>query len=378
MTIIDRYMLKSFFFNLTLWCFCIVGVYVVFDLFTNLDTLLSVGKEAGSVPKTLLTYYTFKAVPIVMSLSSILGLTSAMITISMMMRHNEVIPLQAAGISTMRIVAPLIGAAVVVSALSVFCRECVLPNYIDELAMEARDFNKKQGIRVNASRDKQTGLMIQGNALYRSERRISEPIFTFQKPVVKQNTQIKAENAIYRPATKTTPAGYLLSGSDRRSAILSETPLLFEGKTLLLAHKDAPDWIGEEECFVATDIPFDYMASTTEWREYASTLELIRAARSKSLDVGDRIRSTIHGRLLQPLLDMTLLLIGLPIIISCGERVFRSVGLSGLVIALFLIVCQASTYLGGYMGMPVLGAWFPLLLFGPVAVYQFAGLYGEI
>ncbi len=143
---------------------------------------------------------------------------------------------------------------------------------------------------------------------------------------------------------------------------------------MLLAHKDAPDWIKPEECFLATDIPFDYLASTTEWREYASTWELLKAAGNPSLDVGDRIHAVIHGRLLQPFLDMTLLFMGLPIIMSCGDRVFRSIGLSGLVIVLFMIVSEASQYLGGYANMPVLGAWFPLLCFGPIAVYNFLGL----
>ncbi len=220
MAIIDRYMLRSFFFNLILWSFCLVGIYVVFDLFTNLDTLLEVGKATGSVTKTLCTYYTFQAIPKVMGLSSILGLISAMITISMMMRHNEVIPLQAAGISTMRIVAPLIAAALLVSGLSILCRECVLPRYIDKLSLEPKDYQNEQGIKVNATQDRQTGVSIQGDMLYRTERNITDPVFTFQPPVVKEMSPCEQKTRFFTPPQKTRQPVFC-------SRVLTLVPLCF-------------------------------------------------------------------------------------------------------------------------------------------------------
>ncbi|GHT36871.1 hypothetical protein FACS189427_09140 [Planctomycetales bacterium] len=153
MTILDRYILKSFFVNLVLWFFCIIGIYIVFDLFTNLEPLLEAGKAAGNTGKTIFIYYLFKTIPIGMMLCSLLGLISAMITIAMMIRHNELIPIQAAGVPTLRIIAPLVGAVILLALTAAVLREAVLPNYLDELVMNIGQLSKDKGTVVNAPID---------------------------------------------------------------------------------------------------------------------------------------------------------------------------------------------------------------------------------
>jgi lipopolysaccharide export system permease protein len=108
---------------------------------------------------------------------------------------------------------------------------------------------------------------------------------------------------------------------------------------------------------------------------YASTLELIQAARNHSLDVGNSIYTMIHARMLQPILDVSLLFLGLPMILTYGGRnVFKPMGISGVMILAFLAVSQGCQFLGSNAEMPVLGAWLPLIIFGPIAVNQYAML----
>ncbi len=177
MTILDRYILKSFFFNLILWFFCIIGIYVVFDLFTNIDGLIQAGKKQGSVPTVIGSYYLFKAIPIGMMLSSVLGLVSAMITVAMMMRHNELVPIQAAGISTIRIIRPLILAVIFVASSACVLREVVLPHFIDELVKDVSDFSETTDSILNATDDLETGVRIMGDKTFRQESRIVNPNF---------------------------------------------------------------------------------------------------------------------------------------------------------------------------------------------------------
>lgn len=372
MTILDRYILKSFFFNLFLWFFCIVGIFIVFDLFTNLDGLLKVGKEVGNIPKVVGLYYLFKSVPIGMMLSSLLGLISAMITVAMLMRHNELIPIQAAGVSTLRIVTPLIVAVVLVAAAATVLREAVLPNYLDELVMDVTDFTQEKGNMVNAIIDRETGITIMGDRTFRSDTRISAPNFVIPKPIVKQVAYLKAKNAFHRRAEPGRPAGFLLDGMKDPPEFIKGPSLQYEGKTLVITHRDAPDWVEEGNCFVVSNVPFDYLASSDAWRQYASTWDLMRAARNKSLDVGNRIHAVIHARLLQPFLDITLLFLGLPIILCAGDRnVFKAMGISGLIVVAFLVVRESCQYFGANGEMPVLGAWLPMMVFTPIAVNQF-------
>lgn len=372
MTLLDRYILRSFFFNLILWLFCIIGIYIVFDLFTNVDGLVKAGKALGNVPMTILTYYLFKSIPIAMSLGSILGLVSAMITIAMMMRHNELIPIQAAGVSTIRIIMPLIGAVLIVTVGSTVLREMVLPHYLNELVMDVSTLSEDRGNMVNATIDNETGITLQGDRIFRRTARISNPNFVLHKPLVRQVTYLRAKEAFHRPAGEGRPAGFMLVELRDIPELLKDAPLKYGEKPIVLMHRDAPDWIEPGNGFVASNVPFDYLASNDAWRQYASTPDLIRAVRNGSLDLGSRIHASIHGRVMQPFLDMTLLFLGLPVILRSGDRnIFKSLGLSGLLILTFLVVRESCQFLGGSGDMPVLGAWLPMMIFLPIAVNQF-------
>jgi lipopolysaccharide export system permease protein len=343
----------------------------VFDLFTHLDGLIQKGREQNNILKLIGTYYFFQSIPIAMTLSSILGLVSAMIAMSMLIRNNELVPMQAAGISTLRIIQPLIFAVIFVALVSTVLREAVLPHFLDELVMEAETISKDRGIRLNAIIDNETGISILGDKIYRRELRISNPVFVIPKPIAKQMTQLKAKEAIYYPAKNGRPAGFLLVGLSEVPAVLNGSSLTFQEKAVVITHQDATDWVELGSCFVVSKVPFDYLASNNAWRQFASTWELFNAARNNSLDVGNRIHAAIHCRVLQPFLDVILLFLGLPTILACGDRnIFKALGISGLVIVAFLVIQKSCQYLGANAEMPVLGAWLPLMLFVPFAVNQ--------
>lgn len=372
MTILDRYILKNYILNFVFLFFCILGIYIVFDLFTNLDRLLNAGKAHGNVGEVIATYYFFKTVPIAMMLSSILGLLAAMITVAMMMRHNELIPIQAAGISTIRIISPLIVAFILIAVGSTALREMVLPNYLDELVMDADSFREDEGSMVNATIDHSTGITIQGDRIFRSDRRISKPNFVLHRPVVKRPTNLRAVDAFYHPARDGRPAGFMLESLTEKQDVLDAPAIEYNGKKIVITHHGEPEWIKPGDCFVISGIPFDYLASNDAWRQYASTRDLIHAVRNRSMDTGNRIRASIHGRLMEPFLDITLLFLGLPIILSNGDRnVFKAMGISGLLVLAFLVVRRACLYLGASGEMPILGAWLPMMIFAPIAVNQF-------
>jgi len=356
-------------FNFIGWNFCFVGIFVVFDLFTNLDSLIQAGKAAHNIPKIIFLYYLFKSIPIIMLLGSVLSLVAAMVTVAMLMRNNEFVPIQAAGISTLRIIRPLIIAVLCITAMFCVMREFLLPNIQDQIAMEAADFVENKGTLLNVVIDGETNVNILGDRVFRSEKRISKPEFIFPKTIAKQTLRLTGNEAFYRSATKHRPAGYLLTGVHDKS-ILQSSSLMWEGKPILLTPSDAAD-LEPDQCFVVSNVPFESLASIDAWR-YATLWSLVSAARNKSLDVGASIHSAIHSRLTQPILDITILFLGLPVLLVSGDRnVFKAMGLSGLILIAFLLVCYASQFAGANSGMPVLGAWLPMMIFVPIAVNQY-------
>ena len=378
MTILDRYILRSFVFNFVGWNFCFIGIFVVFDLFTNLDSLMRAGNEAGNVLQVIFLYYFYKSIPIVLLLGSVLSLVSAMVTVALLMKNNEFVPIQAAGISTLRIVRPLIIAVFCTTALFCVMREVLLPNVQDQITMSAADFAKYSGMPLNVTIDHETDIRIRGHRVFRSERRIAESEFVIPRTIARQQLTISGESAIHMPATRAHPAGYLISGVRDRQ-ILQNPSIIWQDRPILITPTcedfSAMIRLESDQCFVVTNVPLESLASRDAWR-HASLLTLISAARNRSLDVGDSVHLAIHTRLVQPILDMTLLFLALPVLlVRGGQNVFKAVGLCSLILLAFFVVCYASQFAGANGDMPVLGAWLPMMIFVPIAVNQFFRLW---
>lgn len=374
MTKIDRYILFKFTCNFVLWLCSLVGIVVVFDLFTNLDPILRAGKEAGNTPKILAMYYFFKVVPMTNILTPLLGLFSAMITIAMMMRINELVPIQAAGVSQVRIIRPLIFAVLVVTLGSTGLREVLLPRYIEKITDDPQHYVVDRGVVMNATIDNETGMTLQGVRVFRETHRITEPVFVLQMPLTEKPFQLRAKEAFHEPAREGRPAGFRLTGVQDWGELTAPDLLTEEGRRIV-RFADGDDRLEDKECFVVCGIPFMYFAANKAWEQYASTWELLRATRGSSLSSVERLRARIHSRIVTPFLDMTLLFLGLPIILMQGDRnVFKAIGITALMVIAFIIVKEACGAVGESHDMPVLGAWLPLMVFIPIAANSFYGM----
>jgi lipopolysaccharide export system permease protein len=150
----------------------------------------------------------------------------------------------------------------------------------------------------------------------------------------------------------------------------------FDEVPVVLSPRDTP-WLEPDQCFVVSNISFNQLVASNAWRQYSSTPELIAGLHNPSLDYSADVRVAVHARILQPVLDMTLLLLGLPVILSRESRnIFVAAGKCVLIVAVFILVglaCHAAGY--NYLISPALAAWFPLLIFVPVARFTTGALW---
>jgi lipopolysaccharide export system permease protein len=373
MTKVDRYILRNFFRTLLLWYLCLVGLYVVFDLFTNFEDVFSSGQASGNIVLSIGRYYFFKTFQYFDMLVSLLIMISAMITLSTMIRHNEMIPLLASGISQLRIIMPIIGAAIVVIFLAAACRELILPNYLsDILAKSPSDVGQDQGTAIEGMTDMKTGVRLSGGKAFWSTKTIDEPRFTLPTGLVKYGRTIEAKLAQYLAATKDRPAGFLLQNVTTPKELLRDDSIMLGDEAFIMTPVSHPDWIEPTDCFIVCGVTFNQWAGGEAWRQYGSTLELAEGIRNPSLELTAKVDSVVHARVTQPILDFTLLLLGLPIILSKSDRnVFKALGIGALLIIAFLAIQLISKEVGISYQQPVMGAWFPLVLFVPVAAWLF-------
>ncbi|MGL4943719.1 MAG: LptF/LptG family permease [Thermoguttaceae bacterium] len=373
MTILDRYILWHFFRNFVLWLFCLAGVVVLIDIFTKVESLIAAGNAAGSVWTTFVSFCFFRMLPMGLSMAALIALASAMMTLAMMMRSNEIVPIQAAGISDLRIVLPLFGAVLVVAFGGVVFREAFLPSYLDRLTDNPNTFVGLGGLAMMSKVDNETGVTLQGDRIFTRSHRIESPSFTLRAPLVRRAVLLKGSEAIYEPKTAEHPAGFLMRGVTNLRETVPQSISL--GDRTVVFTPQEHKWLNADECFVATRVPFMYLAVSDTWRVYASTWEMMSAVRNPSLEIGTSQYSTIHGRIVQPFLDLSLIFLGLPLLFSRSDRnVFKTIGLSALLVVGVLAMRETSLFLGTNSGAPVLGAWFPLMLLVPLSVRSFYGL----
>jgi lipopolysaccharide export system permease protein len=314
------------------------------------------------------SYYAYHSLAFFDATSGILAMISAMFTVTWLQRHQELTAIMAAGISKLRILKPLLLAAAGVSLLGAANRELVIPRIRDQLTRDTKDLGGDTARALEARFDRHD-ILIGGDRVVLAERRIIKPAFVLPPELSQYGKQLAAAEAFHADANKDHPAGFLLSGLTAPPQ-LDRLPALSVGdEKIILTPLETP-WLRPDEAFVVSDLPFPLLASGSNWRRYASMSELINELNNPSTDLGADVRVTVHARMVQPLMDGTLLMLGLPLMLSRRSRnVFLSIGICLGVATAFSLVALSCQSLGGMSVMrPTLAAWLPLMMFVPVAV----------
>jgi lipopolysaccharide export system permease protein len=346
------------------------GLFVVIDGFGNLDSFMQYAEKQGSLAGVMAPYYGYRLLAVFDATSGALTLVAAMFTISLFQRHNEMTALMAAGVPVGRIVRPVVLAVVAVSLAAAGVRELVIPAVRDQpgLARNAQDLLGDTARELTPLYDQQTDILLQGKETYADTRRIHKPNFRLLRGLAKYGNQLVGEDAFYRPAEKGRPAGYLVKGVTQPAKITERPSLELAGRKVILTPADT-DWLERDQVFVASNVTFEQLTGGWAWRRFASVFELIGGLRNPSLEFAADVRVAIHARFVQPVLDATLLLLGLPLIVSRQQRnVFVATGLCFAVAATFMVVVIVCQEMGRQsLVNPALAAWLPLFIFVPAA-----------
>ncbi len=367
MKLIDRYLLRQFFQVFTICFVSLTGLYVVIDAFGHLEEFIEHSEQGGSLIGGLSQYYGYRSIAFFDQTSSVLVLISALFTVTWIQRHREMTALLAAGVSKARVVAPVIVAAGVISLLAAASRELVIPRIRGELSRDAHDMSGKASRTVQHRYDYKTDIQLRGDKLLLAENSILKPSFLMPTGLDTHGKYLAGEKATYFAAQHDRPAGYLIDQVNQ-SELLNSPSLKLDGSPVVITPPDAK-WLKSHEVFVASEVSPDMLEVGNAWRQYSSTGELIDGLASPSLEFGADVRVAIHRRMVQPMVDMTLLFLGLPLVLHRGSsNVFKAIGACMLLAVVFLIAQMACHWMGAsYWINPALATWLPLLLFVPLA-----------
>ena len=187
---------------------------------------------------------------------------------------------------------------------------------------------------------------------------------------------LRAKSGFLREANEWRPAGIALDVVTSNMATLSDSIRDADGELVVYTPTDHR-WLTDRQLFVRCDFSKEQIAFGKSVEQYQSTAELVVTANKPKRWSTRSEYVNIHSRLIRPILDLTLLMLGLPMVIGGIERnVFISAGICfGIVglVQLTAIICY-SLGASSLIRPAALAAWALVLLFVPAAMIAMRGL----
>jgi lipopolysaccharide export system permease protein len=365
MLLLDRLLIRSFIKSYVICLVCLLTLYVVVDLFTNLDDFTDQHNGLHDVLHHIAAYYGYKVTQIFDRLSEVIVLLAATFTVALIQRNNELLPLLSAGVPTRRVVFPVLVCACGMLGLSVANQELVISRIGNNLMNDRDDPEGKKDLLVQGAYEP-NGIHVEGRVAKREGLRVQKFFVVIPEHFAGYNISLSAEEARYVPPREGDPhsGGWLMTGTQ------PETLENWNNRVLEL--------IDPGKYFLRTQsVDFESVTRSRTWFVFASTARLRRelskadAARMAAMAV------LFHMRLTRPVLGLILVLMGLGVILRDQNRnVFISAGLCLLLCGLFFAAQFACKSLGDseYVS-PALAAWLPVLAFGPFSLAMFDAIH---
>jgi len=369
--LIDRYITWAQLHAFVIVFVSLAGLTFVVDAFTNIEEFIAHGARSGGLWRVLGTYYGCRLVSFFDATSPVIALASAMFALSWLERHNELTALLAAGVPRWRIARPALVFAAAVSLIAMANREVVLPRIRHAFSRNAQDLRGDASHPFEARYDHRTEILFRGRTARMADSRIDSPSLLLPPALAEYGPQLDAAEAFWRPAGDGRPAGYLLVGVTEPADIDRLAPLSAGDEKVVLTRSTAP-WLDPGQCLVVSDVTFEQLIGSTNWSQYSSTVDLVRATHNASLGVAADVPLRVHARLVAPFLDMSLALLGIPLVVGPNRRgIFVAVGLCvAMTVTFFLVTLGCHALATGYLLSPSLGAWLPLLILAPLAAWR--------
>src|SRR5262249_39903149 len=196
LTQIDRLLIRAYLKAYLVCLTSLLGLYIVVDLFTNLDEFTSKHHSSSGIVNHVGFYYGNHVALIFDRLCEAIVLLAGMFTIAWMQRNNELLPLLSAGVSTRRVVQPVLLSGFFMLTLATLNQELHIPHIARNLT------NQKEDPYGDAPQPVQpmfeaNGIHIHGNKALRKEHKIQEFYVTIPQGIFKNMLHLSAKEAVY-------------------------------------------------------------------------------------------------------------------------------------------------------------------------------------
>lgn len=358
---VDRYVGRLFAMSYVTAFLLVVGLFLILDMATNLDEYLR-PDEQGQTPSMLLIarYYALHTPFLYLQMSPFVTLVAGMFATARLARSNEVVAVLNAGVSSRRMLAPMLLGALLLAAGMFALREWVTA----ELG-EARD-------------------VLQDRLVERRERPVYDYVwirdpsgrqarFSEYEPAVRPG-----ESALFRELFCAFRQGretvFLQAAAGEWDAGRGEWRLT-DGRRLIVSERSQEN----RSIDVLTDLVFtpEDVELAYRGRERPEGLGIADLRRLLVRDPHNiSYRTLLHANLTYPLAGLVLLFVGLPFLVGQERgRAAERIALGFFLCLTYFAVDFVARTLGiqGELG-PLHAGWLPVVLFGSLGGALFASM----
>lgn len=346
---LDRMYLINYFRSYLIVLTCLLSLYIILDLFTNLDAYS--GRGFAAMMKHIWGYYSVRVAQIFDRLSEAITLLGAVFTVAWMQRNNELLPQLSAGISTRRVIRPVMIGAMITLTFGPLTQEFIIPEVAEELTIPRDDPELDRPTIVHGAYA-DNGMHIEGVAGYRKEQKVHWFFVTFPESSPGGMIHLQANEAVYVPPGDGPHTGGWL--------LYNTKPYILDDPLPPRLHRISPG-----QYFLDTpDIDFEMITRRADWYIYTSTPRLKELLAKPDARRLSSVAVVFHMRLTRPIIGALFVLLGLAVILRDQNRnVFISAGLCLAMGLMFYATVLGCKYLGENAFIsPPLAAWMPVLI----------------
>ena len=270
-----------------------------------------------------------------------------------------------AGVSTQRIVTPVLLCAAFMLGLAVVNQEMVIPRVADQLNLDKDDPGGEKDMAIRGQCYEPNNIHITGRSANRRKQTVSDFEVVIPKELAGVMLVLTAQEATYVPGTGPRKGGWEMTNT--KPATLDS----FGDASVL-------EVIDTGRYFLHTrSVNFQSLTRNPNWYQLTSTWDVY-----KELDKPESGRQApmavlLHMRLTRPLLGLLLVVMGLSVILRDQNRnVIISSGMCLVLCAVFFATQYGCKMLGDSEYLPpALAAWAPVLGFGPLSLVLFDAVH---
>ncbi|MCA9060163.1 MAG: LptF/LptG family permease [Planctomycetaceae bacterium] len=358
LTIYDRHLLGRLLHTFGVFFVASYGLYIVIDLFTNIDDFQLGASTILDLVMLIGEYYLYRASEFFEMAGPILIVLAVITVLALLQKNSEAYPILAAGIPAMRLLRPLLAATALLNVALVINQEFVIPAIAVPLQTPRGSVTARVQ-KVEPVYDYSNQLMhIDGEQVLVQTQEIINASFTLPRcDLSTQTYALTAENATFVAADAERPSGWLLQNL---KSPFDPTILTAAGRERVVPRENGTD------VFIVSAVSFDQLYNGGRNLKLLSSGQLIERIRNPSTGMVP-VRSqtlALHSRVTRPILCLLNIVVALPLVMRRETRsLITNMAICALVLGVFYGIAQACSALGS-IGMlrPDLAAWLPVML----------------